>query len=200
MERVRATAWLVALGLAAGAPGAFARPAVRGADGAAPSPAHGADGAAPSADGNVVERITIAFERGSYAIVSRVPVNTVLPPSDDLPAGPGPFSGFWFELRGADGTLRYRRVIGDPVLLVSESLQPGTTGPGDAAGAPRGLDRAAAVPDARTFVVLVPAARDGDELVLFGPAYAPDARGAMAAPASPAASLEVARLALPPRP
>jgi hypothetical protein len=154
----------------------------------------------PDAGPVAAERITIAFERGSYAVVSRVAVTKVLAPTDDLPAGPGPYSGFWFELRAADGSVRYRRVIADPVLLVSEARGPGGTGPGDAAGAPRGLDRAAAVPDTRSFVVLVPAARDGDQLLLFGPPYAPDARGAMAAPSEPAASLEVARFALAVRP
>jgi hypothetical protein len=157
-------------------------------------------GAQPPGSGGPVaaERIDIAFERGSYAVVSRVPVTKVLPPSDDLPAGPGPFSGFWFELRAADGSLRYRRVIGDPVLIVAEAPIPVKGArPGSAAVT---LDRHTAVPDTCTFTVLVPAPQAGDELLLFGPPYAPDARGAMAAPSAPAASLEGARLVLAVRP
>jgi hypothetical protein len=154
--------------------------------------------AQPPGDGGPVaaERVTIAFERGTYSVVSRTTLTKVLAPSDALPEGPGPFTGCWFELRAADGTIRYRRVIDDPVLLVSETA----AAAGDAGAAPgaQRLVRAATVPDHRIFSVLVPAARDGDELLLFGPPYAPDARGVMAAPALPTASLEVARLALPP--
>jgi len=145
----------------------------------------------PDAAGPVAaERVTLAFERGSYAIVSRAAVTKVLPPSDALPEGAGPFTGFWFELRAASGSTRYRRVIGDPVLLVWEA-------PAAGPGGTRDPVRAAAVPGGRTFTILIPAARDGDELLLFGPLYAPDARGVMAAPPAPAASLEVARFALP---
>lgn len=160
-----------------------------------PPPASGQT--TPDAAGPVAaERVTIAFERGTYSVVSRTVLTKVLAPSDALPEGPGPFTGCWFELRGADGTIRYRRVIDDPVLLVSETAADAGDA-GAAPGAPR-LVRAATVPDRRIFSVLVPAAQDGDELLLFGSPYAPDARGVMAAPALPTASLEVARLALPP--
>jgi hypothetical protein len=142
------------------------------------------------------ERLIIAFERGSYRVVSRVAVEKTLPASDALPEGPGPFSGFWFEVRDADGSTRYRRVMGDPVLLVAETPPDGAVG---AAAGGLTTERRAAVPDSRTFAILIPAARDGDEVLFFGPPYAPDERGAMAAPRA-AASIEVARLVLEPRP
>lgn len=145
------------------------------------------------------ERVTIAFERGSYTIVSRVAITKVLPPSDALPEGPGPFLGFWFELRESDGSTRYRRVIGDPVLLVSETPDHSTALGATASSATTTvIERAVAVPDARTFTVLVPAPRPGEALLLFGVPYAPDTRGVMEAPQGPTSSLEVARFELEP--
>lgn len=156
------------------------------------SPPHVA--AQASAGPVAAERVTIAFERGNYRIVSRVAVTKVLPPSDALPEGPGPFLGFWFELRGSDGSTRYRRVIGDPVLLVSE-VPTSSTAHGPTAAV---IERAVVVPDARTFTLLVPAPRAGDALLLFGLPHLPDMSGVMEAPQGPIPSLEVAHFEMEP--
>ena len=65
-------------------------------------------------------RWVIEFSGGEFSLLSRSLTTKVLPASDELPAVQLPHSGFWFELRAADGSVRYRHVTGNPVLLVFE--------------------------------------------------------------------------------
>jgi hypothetical protein len=65
-------------------------------------------------------RWVIEFSGGEFTLQSRSLTTKVLPASDELPAVQLPHSGFWFELRAADGSVRYRHVTGNPVLLVFE--------------------------------------------------------------------------------
>lgn len=66
------------------------------------------------------DRWIIRFESGAFSLMSRSATTKVLPASDELPAVQLPLSGFWFELHAADGSVRYRRIVGDPVRLVFE--------------------------------------------------------------------------------
>ena len=66
------------------------------------------------------DRWVIQFAGGGFSLLSRSTTTKVLAGSDELPAVQLPPSGFWYELRSADGSVRYRRIIDDPVLLVFE--------------------------------------------------------------------------------
>jgi len=66
------------------------------------------------------DRWVIEFASGAFSLLSRSATTKILPASDELPAVQLPPSGFWFELRSAEGALRYRRIIGDPVKIVFE--------------------------------------------------------------------------------
>ena len=107
----------------------------------------------------------------------------VLPPSDELPADSSP-SGFWYELRSAKGRILYRRIIPDPCRVRFE-------GPSDRL-VPRGRtaapDPREAIPGERTFLILVPRASPGDQLVLVESPHEPERRQEPA--------VEVARLML----
>jgi len=76
----------------------------------------GADAAEPQR----ADRWVIQFDSGAFSLRSRTATTKILPESDELPAVQLPLSGFWFELRSAEGTVRYRRIIGDPVKIVFE--------------------------------------------------------------------------------
>jgi len=127
-------------------------------------------------------RVLIRFAGGHFTLVDRKELRKVLPPSDELPAGEKPLSGFWYELRSGDGHLRYRRIIDDPVRLVFEGPEdPKTPLP----ATPR---RSEGIPAERFFSLLIPAAQQGDQLVLFS---SPLQLGAQGEPAT-----EVTRLDL----
>jgi len=189
-------------------------------------------------------RARVLFNNDTFELVSLTSLETVLAPSDTLPGDPGGLAGFWFELQSANGDLLYRRIVGDPVLLVFEgpAMDDGDSQPAGAQSpedrAPRAgvremasrspklasatraslqrdqlefrpvaleKGRAArvenmiadprrdeAVPGTRTFTILMPAAADGDQLVLFG---SPVVAGAQAE-----AAVELARFTLSPAP
>jgi len=65
------------------------------------------------------QRALVKFDGEAFELISLSSLDTVLPPSDDLPEA-GAVSGFWFELQDGDGIPIYRRVVGDPVRLVFE--------------------------------------------------------------------------------
>lgn len=148
------------------------------------------------------DRWVIQFDHGAFSLLSRSETTKILPASDELPAVQLPPSGFWFELLGADGSLRYRRIVGDPVRLVFEGpsepdvMPASATGPGKRGGliTPRGTKpddrwqaertgkayappmRDEAVPDQRVFSLLTPAASQGDTLVLFSSPLEPNSQ------------------------
>jgi len=136
-------------------------------------------GAAHGQGGPVAaERLVVRFDRGTYSLAQRDSLSEVLPPSD--PAPPRPASGFWFELQSSEGSVLYRRIIGDPIRLVFE---------GGATGAPgEPIVRTESIPEERVFAVLVPADDSAESLVLFSSPLRLNAQGE---PAS-----EVARLPL----
>jgi hypothetical protein len=129
-----------------------------------------------------VEQVVVRFAAGAFSLVERFQARKVLPPSDELPKAEA-LAGFWYELRAADGTVRYRRIIGDPIRLVFE-------GPEPSARAGSLASRKQATPTERVFTLLIPAAREGDELVLFSSSLDPAVQGEPAT--------EVARLKLAP--
>ena len=113
-----------------------------------------------------VERLTIKFSNGSFELLSRTPTRKVLPPADSLPRSERAPAGFWYEHRSANGALRYRRIVENPVLLVFEGPD------GEKPGKP---DRKEGVPAERIFSVLIPQSEVGDSLALFSSPLRPDA-------------------------
>jgi hypothetical protein len=132
-----------------------------------------------------VERLTIRYRAGTFELLSSTPDTMVLPPRDMAADDGRARAGFWYEHRTAGGTLRYRRVMRNPVLLVFEE-----------AGVPgsEGLVRHEAVPAERVFSILIPAARDRDVVALFS---SPIRLGAEGEPAGQVARFLLRRRARP---
>ena len=83
------------------------------------------------------------------------------PPSDSLEADAGA-TGFWIELRDADGTIVYRRVLHDPREFETETVA-------DASGA---LTRRPRADPRGVFTLLVPAIQGAQAAVFGRPASA----------------------------
>jgi len=154
-----------------------------------------------------VLRMVIQYSDGNFSELSRRPLRKVLPPSDELPAVQQPEiplngaddglndlpavqlpSGFWFEVVLGDGSVKYRRILENPILLTFEGLDPEDTSP------ERALTRVESLPKHRVFSLLVPFDQQGpagadlgpQTLVLFSSPLRP---GAQAEPASAIARL-----------
>ena len=136
-----------------------------------------------------VERIVLRFAAGEFSIFSRLATRKVLPPSDELPAVQIPLAGFWYEVLAADGSLRYRRILEDPIRLVFEGPEPNLP-PGTEAVP----SRKEAIPSERFIPLLVPLPAEGDLLVLYS---SPLELGAQGEPASEVARLELAPVVIP---
>ncbi len=83
------------------------------------APAARAQNGGPAEPGPV-DRWVVTFSAGAFTLDSRARTEKILPASDELPAVQLPPSGFFYELRAADGSVRYRRIVADPVRLVFE--------------------------------------------------------------------------------
>jgi hypothetical protein len=117
--------------------------------------------------GGPSERVTLQYDRGKIELLDKMTAGAKLPPSNDLPKGRSETSGFWYELQSARGDVLYRRIISDPIRLVSE---------GKGAGGKDGkLERAEGIPEQRVFSLLIPRPVEGDWLVIYG---SPMERGA----------------------
>jgi hypothetical protein len=172
-------AGLVALCASAAAPSPQDKPTPRpGRPVRGPAPAT----PAPAAEVVAANRLLIRFAGGAFSLVERKEVRKAIPPSDELPSVEGPLSGFWYELRSAEGQVRYRRIIDDPVRLVFEGPEDPKT------PLPAVPQRSEGIPAERFFSLIIPAAQQGDQLVLFS---SPLRLGAQGEPAA-----EVARLDL----
>jgi len=105
------------------------------------------------------ERVTIQYEAGSFSLSDRRALRKVLPPSDEFAGRAGPFSGFWYELQDADGSVLYRRLVDNPLILHFEGpdIDTGGTVP----------DRKEAIAGSKTLSFLIPAPPASSSLVLF---------------------------------
>ena len=138
-------------------------------------------GGQPPPDG-AVRLICDVADRG-VRVVSRRRLAKVAPPTESFadadPAAPR--SGFWIEVRDAQGRTRYRRAVPDP--LTDRHEAPGPNGSFVQIRG-RGSDR---------FALLVPEIEDGEDVVLMrGTSIA----GAAAAGGPRRATGEIARLSL----
>ncbi len=105
------------------------------------------------------ERLTVHYQNGQFQLVTRFALMKVLPRSDVLPRAEGPVSGFWYELRSANGALRYRRIIANPLRLRFE-------GPDLEAGGTQPVLTESITQD-QVFSVLIPQPQVGDQVVFF---------------------------------
>jgi hypothetical protein len=64
-------------------------------------------------------RLVFAYQGADVQLVDRQPVDQYVPPSDELDDLRGQ-SGFWYELRDANGAPLYRLSIGNPVAYETE--------------------------------------------------------------------------------
>lgn len=108
-------------------------------------------------------RLVLTYRGGDVVLDDVVFVRKRLPPSDDLPEGgpEGELSGFWYELRDSAGEVLYRQIVGNPII--DAWIEPSNGPDAEAAG----WRRIAAVPDSKTFSLLVPAVAGADHLLLF---------------------------------
>lgn len=121
----------------------------------------------PTSNAVPAERIKLQYSNGIFSLLGRSPIRKVIPPSQELPAVQKDLSGFWYELRGPTGIVRYRRIIQTPVLQVFEGPDPGQEAP----------SRKEGLPPQRVFSLLVPSPEIGDELVLVGSPLEPNTQG-----------------------
>lgn len=107
-------------------------------------------------------RLVLTYRAGDVVLDEVMFVAKRLPPSDDLPeVGPeGALSGFWYELQDEAGEVLYRQIIGNPIISgwVVPSEEP-EEGPG--------LSRLEAIPETKTFALLIPYMPEGRHVVLF---------------------------------
>ncbi len=102
-------------------------------------------------------RMTFRFERGDIELVERQEIDTVAPPSQEVPEREETAqSGFWVELRDADGRTIYRRVMRNPIRAAAEVP--------DGEG---GFTNRVSVAPAGMFSLLVPNLPEAMELALF---------------------------------
>jgi hypothetical protein len=102
-------------------------------------------------------RLVIEYVEGEFSILSQNAVRKVLPPSDELPAVQSPNgqvvlpSGFWIEVVLGDGSVRYRRIMENPIYLTFEGINP------EDQGLEPKLERVESLPQRKVFSILIPA-------------------------------------------
>ena len=109
-------------------------------------------------------RLVINYRAGHVVLDDVIPLDKLLPPSDDLPAGgpEGELAGFWFELRDGSGRTTYRQIESNPLVHACSDVI------ADREGGGTELRRLAAVADDTTFTFLIPRPRgDGAHVVIF---------------------------------
>ena len=116
-------------------------------------------------------RVVIRFQYSSnqggvFEVLSWNAVTKALPPSDELPTMRDPVSGFYYELQSSDGTVLYRRIIENPIIMVTEEPQKSLKAVAPNQERPS-LDRKIVIPQEQVFSLLIPRAGAGDQLVLF---------------------------------
>jgi len=105
-----------------------------------------------------VERLVIRYVDGGYELISRTPLEKVLPPSVELPESDTGVRGSWFEVQDGSGNPVYRRLMESPRVLYSETLSDETPGQ---------IVRHETTVSERIFSVLVPANESARSLALF---------------------------------
>jgi len=131
-------------------------------------------------------RLTFSYDGDEVKLVSRHPVEMVLPPSDAM-AGFEREQGSWYELKDTSDRTLYRRVVPQ---LVPHDVEVFSGDPH------RSIERHPVARPTGVFSVLVPDVDEGQAVALFSSDVGSTTRRAQAAgdPARP--SVEIARVQL----
>jgi hypothetical protein len=116
-------------------------------------------------------RLIFSYDGDDVRMESRQPVEMAAPPSDPV-EGSQDETGFWTEVRDAQGTVLHRRIMHDPVRREAEVFSPD---PG------RSIVRAPIERPQGAFAVLVPLVPEADHVALMS---TPAAGTAVFAPAT----------------
>lgn len=109
-----------------------------------------------------VLRLVIEYKDGAFYLNKAIPLKMILPPSDPESQDPTgqPLSGFWIELHSSTNEVIYRRIMSDPLVQYTETIDPVT---GD-------LRRFEYVPQHTYFSILVPDLAAGTHVLFFSSA------------------------------
>src|SRR5262245_9164032 len=121
-------------------------------------------------------RLVLEYEGRNFTVAQRHEVTMAVPPSDPIQGYEGQ-SGFWYELRDANGKVLYRRVIGKPLGAGVEVHDPETGS--------RWYD---VKESSGVIVALVPDLPNAESLVLVSSPLDPQKS---AAPAEPVATIRL---------
>lgn len=99
-------------------------------------------------------RLLIQYDGDQLTVIDRREVETAAPPSDQLKGFEGQ-SGFWFELRDANGQALYRRVMQSPIQQEVEAFEPDGSATRHVIEKPQGV-----------FSVLVPDVPEADHVAI----------------------------------
>jgi hypothetical protein len=113
--------------------------------------------------------LRLVFERtgDEVRLLDAIPIDIVVPPSDDLAVDDTARAGFAVRLIGEDGSLVYRRAMADPLALEAEVYTGDPTAPGispSAADVP--WERVPVQQDTVRFDIVVPNTGGDDEVEL----------------------------------
>lgn len=123
------------------------------------APVESRDNASASPRVQSAERLVIKYSTAGFELISRTPVQKVLPPSMSLPksAGNAGVRGTWFEVQDETGATVYRRPMDSPQVLRVETLSDdGTT-----------IEHDEVAPNETVFSVLVPVSATTRSLVVY---------------------------------
>jgi hypothetical protein len=116
--------------------------------------------ASPDAKPAQVLRVTFAYRGNDLAVAGTRRVRMILPPALSPPPERGQ-SGYWVEVRAADGALLFHRALHSPVRVDAEIFTGGESPT---------IARAPIVEPQGEFEVLVPDLPEAQSLLLYGPA------------------------------
>jgi hypothetical protein len=101
-------------------------------------------------------RLTFSYKGDEVKLIAQQPVEMTVPPSDTL-KGYGSHKGFWAELKSDKDKTIYRRVMHNPTRNDAEVFSDDPN---------QGISREPAPKRTGVFVVVVPAAENGEEVTL----------------------------------
>ena len=119
--------------------------------------------AAPGESPAATLRVTFAYRGDDIAVAGTRKVRMIVPPAVSAPPERGQ-SGYWLEVRAADGTLLFHRALHSPIRVDAEiySLDKGASIARVPIAVPQG-----------EFEVLVPDLPEAQSLMLYGPSAEP---------------------------
>lgn len=124
-------------------------------------------------------RLVVEYKDGLFYLKKMIPIKTILPPSDPEPKDQSGtlHSGFWLELHSVSKAVLYRRIMADPVVQHTETIEPDSGR----------LRRDEYLPRQKYFSIVIPDLPGGVQVLFFSSAL-----GNLVSPSEPAAG-EISR-------